>query len=109
MSLRIKLLLLSLITLILPWAGCQYAREMETALRAGEEQSLAAVARVMADSLQGRADLLYRGIQVLASPAGTLDLEPVALSGAAVPRRLSRRLARGARCRARPSPTAKTR
>ena len=60
MSLRVKLLLLSLITLILPWAGCQYAREMESALRAGEKQSLAAVARVMADSLQGRADLLYR-------------------------------------------------
>lgn len=81
MSLRVKLLLLSLITLILPWAGCQYAREMESALRAGEEQSLAAVARVMADSLQGRADLLYRGIQVLSSPAGDSDIEPVTLSG----------------------------
>ena len=33
MSLRFRLLLLSLATLVLPWAGCNYAREMESALR----------------------------------------------------------------------------
>ena len=37
--LRTKLLLLALTTLALPWAGCQYAREMETVLRESEQQS----------------------------------------------------------------------
>jgi signal transduction histidine kinase len=60
MSLRLKLLLLGLATLVLPWGGCQYAREMESALREGEENSLQAVAQTIAASLQGRTDLLYR-------------------------------------------------
>ena len=38
MSLRLKLLLLGLATLVLPWAGCRYAREMESALRQGESE-----------------------------------------------------------------------
>jgi hypothetical protein len=33
LRLRTKLLLLALTTLALPWAGCQYAREMESVLR----------------------------------------------------------------------------
>jgi two-component system sensor histidine kinase ChvG len=82
MSLRIKLLLLSLTTLVLPWAGCQYAREMEAALRAAEEQSLGAVARAMADSLEGRGDLLYRESTQGAFTANPADLVPVALGGA---------------------------
>ncbi len=60
MSLRLKLLALGLATLALPWAGCRYAREMEVALREGEQTSLQAVAQAMAASLQGRTDLLYR-------------------------------------------------
>jgi two-component system, OmpR family, sensor histidine kinase ChvG len=60
MSLRLKLLLLGLLTLVLPWAGCRYAREMESALREGEQNSLQAVAQTIAASLQGRTDLLYR-------------------------------------------------
>src|ERR1700730_2523589 len=60
MSLRLKLLLLGLATLVLPWGGCQYAREMESALREGETNSLQAVAQTIAASLQGRTDLLYR-------------------------------------------------
>jgi two-component system sensor histidine kinase ChvG len=82
MSLRLKLLLLSLTTLILPWAGCQYAREMEGALRAAEGQSLSAVARAMADSLEGRSDLLYREAAQRAFAASPADLVPVALDGA---------------------------
>lgn len=84
MSLRLKLLLMSLTTLILPWAGCQYAREMETALRAAEKQSLTEVARAMADSLQDRGDLLYRGERSDPNPPGPLDFEPVTLAGAPV-------------------------
>jgi two-component system sensor histidine kinase ChvG len=60
MSIRLKLLLLGLATLVLPWAGCRYAREMESALREGEQSSLLSVAQTIASSLQGRGDLLYR-------------------------------------------------
>jgi signal transduction histidine kinase len=60
MTLRLKLLLLGLATLVLPWAGCRYAREMESALREGEQTSLQSVAQTIAASLQGRTDLLYR-------------------------------------------------
>ena len=60
MSIRLKLLLLGLATLVLPWAGCRYAREMESALREGEQSSLFSVAQTIAASLQGRGDLLYR-------------------------------------------------
>ncbi len=49
--LRTKLLLLALTTLVLPWAGCQYAREMENVLRENEKQSLLAVTTTIASSL----------------------------------------------------------
>jgi signal transduction histidine kinase len=80
MSLRVKLLLLGLATLVLPWAGCRYAREMESALREGEETSLHAVAQTIAASLQGRNDLLYRDTSAPeALKAGRYDLEPIVL------------------------------
>jgi two-component system, OmpR family, sensor histidine kinase ChvG len=92
MSLRLKLLLLGLATLVLPWAGCRYAREMESALRDGEQTSLQAVAQTIAASLQGRTDLLYRepppeedanGAAAAALlKTGPYDLKPLALSAA---------------------------
>src|SRR5215467_8630160 len=101
MSLRLKLLLLGLATLALPWAGCRYAREMESALREGEQNSLQAVSQTMAASLQGRTDLLYRqappaeesagettGVPAPVSATDTFltegpyDLEPLALTAA---------------------------
>ena len=51
MNLRRQLLLISLLTLILPWAGCQFIRETESALREGQEQMLAGTAQAIADSL----------------------------------------------------------
>ena len=79
MSLRLKLLLLGLLTLVLPWGGCRYARQMEDALREGELNSLQAVAQTIAASLQGRTDLLYRegggheeAAQTAATPATAL-------------------------------------
>lgn len=51
MNLRRQLLLISLLTLVLPWAGCQFIRETESALRAGQQQLLAGTARAIADSL----------------------------------------------------------
>jgi two-component system, OmpR family, sensor histidine kinase ChvG len=99
MSLRLKLLLLGLATLVLPWAGCRYAREMESALRQGEVESLSGLSRTIATSLQGRTDLLYRELakppDAQAPAAGTADatdpdfykatpydLEPLALAAA---------------------------
>ncbi len=81
-SLRLQLLLISLLTLALPWAGCQYAKEMESVLRTGEQQSLQAVAKTIASSLQGRGELLYRtdAAAEFAAPE-PFDLQPVPLPG----------------------------
>ncbi|MFQ5983579.1 MAG: histidine kinase dimerization/phospho-acceptor domain-containing protein, partial [Woeseiaceae bacterium] len=46
-----QLLLVSLLTLVLPWAGCQFIRETESALREGQQQMLAGTALAIADSL----------------------------------------------------------
>jgi len=51
MNLRRQLLLVSLLTLVLPWAGCQFIRETESALREGQQRMLAGTARALADSL----------------------------------------------------------
>ena len=81
--LRTKLLLLALTTLTLPWAGCQYAREMETVLRESEQQSLLAVATTIAGSLKGRQELLFRAESLSALDVGNeRDITPVVLSGA---------------------------
>ena len=73
MSLRLKLLLLGLLTLVLPWEGCRYARQMEAALREGEQNSLKAVAQTIAASLQGRTDLLYREGKSVAAQTAASD------------------------------------
>ena len=75
MSLRLKLLLLGLLTLVLPWEGCRYARQMEAALREGEQNSLQAVAQTIAASLQGRTDLLYREGKSVAAQTATSDTQ----------------------------------
>lgn len=86
MRIRARLLLLGLTTLALPWAGCQYAREMESSLRTAERQSLLAVASTIAVSLQGRRDLFARGAGGVdsAAPPGPHDVEPMALRAAPV-------------------------
>jgi two-component system sensor histidine kinase ChvG len=81
--LRTKLLLLALTTLALPWAGCQYAREMETVLRESEQQSLLAVTTTIAGSLKGRQELLFRADSLEAVTSDNArDITPVVLSGA---------------------------
>jgi dedicated sortase system histidine kinase len=85
--LRTKLLLLALTTLALPWAGCQYAREMETVLRESEQQSLLAVTTTIAGSLKGRQELLFRAdslpaVDQMTGNAHAGDITPVVLSGA---------------------------
>jgi two-component system, OmpR family, sensor histidine kinase ChvG len=81
MSLRLKLLLLGLATLVLPWDGIRYAREMEAALRESEQHALQAVAETIAASLQGRMDLLYRNPgEAAPTHTGRYDLTPLVLT-----------------------------
>ena len=58
MPLRFQLLLLSLLTLLLPWAGCQYAREMESVLREGQAETLLASAGTLASFIATQPQLL---------------------------------------------------
>ena len=51
MNLKRQLLLVSLLTLMLPWAGCEFIRETESALREGQQQMLAGTARALAATL----------------------------------------------------------
>lgn len=48
MTLRRQLLMVSLLLLALPWAGCQFTREIEGAMRQGQENALFATADAIA-------------------------------------------------------------
>ncbi|MEM9209534.1 MAG: hypothetical protein AAGA61_09820, partial [Pseudomonadota bacterium] len=79
MNLRRQLMLVSLMTLVLPWAGCQFIRETESALREGQQELLADTAQAIADSLsQFPGEFLESGnfseSQVYAHP---LSVEPL--------------------------------
>ena len=51
MTLKRQLLLVSLLALMLPWSGCEFIRETESALRTGQQQMLAGTARALANSM----------------------------------------------------------
>lgn len=51
MNLKRQLLLVSVLTLVLPWAGYRFIHETEAALREGQQQMLAGLARAIGDSL----------------------------------------------------------
>jgi two-component system, OmpR family, sensor histidine kinase ChvG len=57
-SLRVKLALVALLLLALPWAGYEYVREMERFLLDGQEQALLATARAIATALHDRPGLM---------------------------------------------------
>jgi len=59
-SIRLQLLMVALTTLVLPWAGCQYARELETALRDSQEKSLLASAGTIANALSAQPQRVFR-------------------------------------------------
>jgi signal transduction histidine kinase len=59
-SIRLQLLIVALTTLVLPWAGCQYARELETALRDSQEKSLLASAGTIANALSAQPRRVFR-------------------------------------------------
>jgi two-component system sensor histidine kinase ChvG len=58
-SIRSQLLIIALTTLVLPWAGCQYARELETTLRVSQENSLQAAADTIANALSAQASRVF--------------------------------------------------
>ncbi len=60
MSIRLQLLIVALTTLVLPWAGCQYARELETTLRSSQEKSLLASAGTIANALSAQPQRVFR-------------------------------------------------
>jgi two-component system sensor histidine kinase ChvG len=59
MSLRLQLMVLSLLTLVIPWTGCQYVKQMERSLRSGLAQSQLATARTIAARVRDQPQLLY--------------------------------------------------
>ncbi len=56
MTLKRQLLLVSLLALMLPWAGCEFIRETESALRANQQRMLAGTAQLIADSMALHSD-----------------------------------------------------
>jgi dedicated sortase system histidine kinase len=72
MSLRRQLLLVSLLLIALPWAGCQYVREMEAALQSGQSQALLATTRAVATVVAEAGETLYADRARLAE-GGELD------------------------------------
>lgn len=59
MSLRRQLLALSLLLLSLPWAGCEFLRETERTLRAGQALAVNATAAAIATAVAADSNLLY--------------------------------------------------
>ena len=80
MSIRLQLLIVALTTLVLPWAGCQYARELETALRSSQEQSLLASAGTIANALSAQPQRVFRDAgdtEGFSAAAGDLYVYPL--------------------------------
>lgn len=70
-GLRRQLILVSILLLSLPWAGCQFIREMEGALRQGQEQGLQATAEAVAAVVGNREELIYPDPSRVTSPTDT--------------------------------------
>ncbi|NCF73026.1 MAG: hypothetical protein GWP67_05925 [Gammaproteobacteria bacterium] len=76
MTLKRQLLLVSLLALLLPWAGCEFIRETESALRSGQQQMLAGTARALANSMAGYAEE-YPDRLVSGLPTEQLFIQPL--------------------------------
>jgi dedicated sortase system histidine kinase len=79
-SIRLQLLVVALTTLVLPWAGWQYARELESALRGSQEQSLLASAGTIANALSAQPQRVFHNSDLRAFDArgGDLYVHPLA-------------------------------
>lgn len=60
MSIRQQLLAIALTTLLLPWAGCEYARQLEAAQRIAQENALEASADTIAHALAATPERVVR-------------------------------------------------
>lgn len=72
--------MVALSTLVLPWAGCQYARELETALRDSQEKTLLASADTIANALSAQPQRVFRDAddtQAFAADRGDLYVHPL--------------------------------
>ncbi len=69
MSLRQQLLMVSLLLLSIPWAGCQFLREIEQSLREGRENTAAATGAAVAAVITANPDWLHRATSTPAEPA----------------------------------------
>jgi dedicated sortase system histidine kinase len=79
-SIRLQLLIVALTTLILPWAGCQYARELESTLRMAQEGALEASADTIAHALAAEPQRVFRDAddtEPFAEQAGDLYVYPL--------------------------------
>lgn len=81
MRLRRQLIVVSLLTLCLPWAGCQYLREMESALREGQSRALLATAEAVANRIASEPLLLAELTQNAAQGAPERQLYAHPLPG----------------------------
>lgn len=81
MRLRRQLVLVSLLTLSLPWAGCQYVREMEGALREGQSRALLATAEAVANRIASEPLLVADLTQNFANVAPEAQLYAHPLDG----------------------------
>ena len=68
MRLAPRLLILSLVTLLLPWAGCQYLGEMQQALRASQADAIQATSGAVAGMLESRPGWFDIDLRRLQSP-----------------------------------------
>ena len=68
-NLRRQLILVSVLLLSLPWAGCQFIREMEGALRQGQEQGLQATAEAVASVVGAKRETIYPDPTRITAPA----------------------------------------
>jgi two-component system sensor histidine kinase ChvG len=66
LRLRVKLVLVSLVLLVLPWAGYRYVVEMERFLLADQEQALLATAKALATTLHERPRLMRLSVPLRA-------------------------------------------
>ncbi|GAB2894385.1 ATP-binding protein [Microbulbifer echini] len=78
MKLRRQLLLVSLVALALPWAGCQYLRQVDAALAQGQLQALEATAAAIAARLASAPQLIAPDPMRHSRPPGSqLYLNPL--------------------------------
>ncbi|WP_026376505.1 proteobacterial dedicated sortase system histidine kinase [Aestuariibacter salexigens] len=86
-SIRVKLLFISVLLFAIPWLGYQYVWELESYLRAGQEQTMVGTARAVATALHERPSLFDNQAAYLADVRPGTDLyahkimEPIQLDG----------------------------